>query len=92
MKGWMAAHTADTCAYDASHAWAAGEQVFVVEGSGWRKVYCAACGRSRHGGAVVGAMVDQIREASLPAKPLAALAKAAGERFDVRAASARNDA
>lgn len=88
----MAARTKDTCTYDVTHTWAIGDQVFVVEGSGWRKVYCAACGMSRHGGATAGALADQVREQTLPAKPLAALAKAAGERFDARAAQARNDA
>jgi hypothetical protein len=91
VKGWTSATMAGSCAYDRAHTWTTGERIVVLQGVGWQKLYCAACGQSRHG---VGADTGEILERAAPPRPKLqmALAKQIADRFDVRAAQARNDA
>lgn len=91
MKGWTSATMAGACAYDRAHTWTTGERIVVLKGIGWQKLYCASCGQSRHR---VGADTGEILEREAPPRltPLKALATKIADRFDVRAAQARNDA
>lgn len=47
MRGWDTVTVATVCSYDREHAIAVGDDVWVLEGPGWRKVYCYACGQAR---------------------------------------------
>jgi hypothetical protein len=91
MKSWTSALTAGQCAYDGSHTWMAGARIYVVQGLGWRKLYCNSCGLSRHQAPPDTGEVLELEDQPAYPKPLRALADEVRARFDGRAAAARND-
>lgn len=89
MKAWTSSPGATTCSYDRAHRIAAGDRCGLVQGDGWRKVYCADCFMRRHdAGPDTGELVDAVDQAAAARRQLA---DHAPDRFDGRMAAAGKD-
>jgi hypothetical protein len=93
VKQWVSATAPGVCAFDRAHTWKTGERIYRLQLADVNRPFnfCPECAVSRHGAKPDTGDVTEV--VSRPAfAPLRALANAAGERFDVRAAAAGKDA
>jgi hypothetical protein len=92
VKGWDEARESGTCAYDWTHTWKVGARIYVVHPEGTRaRRYCAECAVRRQNAPPDTGEVKEVSDSPTYPTPLKALADRVGERFDAKAAAARND-
>jgi hypothetical protein len=92
VKAWTTANVSGRCAYDFTHAWRAGARVFILQGEGWRKTYCATCAQQRHNAPEDTGELLEVE--SLPQYPAQLLEFSGVTRglFDAKAAAANDGA